>query len=136
MQDGDQNAILTILKHANDDDTLKTYLLYRRSKTEQDTNTKMKQDLRNQALNDELMERQLLITHLSKGKKNARLILDSLKNITKDTTTATVLPKDMVRSIHQDTLDMYEKIIKEAQTMATDAGISKTFLVKVTLMKI
>ena len=126
MQDGDQNAILTILKHANDDDTLKTYLLYRRSKTEQDTNTKMKQDLRNQALNDELMERQLLITHLSKGKKNARLILDSLNNITKDTTTATVLPKDMVRSIHQDTLDMYEKIIKEAQTMATDAGISKT----------
>jgi hypothetical protein len=122
----DESAIITILKHANNDNKLITFLKYRRSNTENVSKNKQKRDTITESLNNELLERAIIHSSLTKGKKTAKTILDSLMNITSDTQPSMVLTKDVLLRIKNDTLNTFNEIAREAINMAESCGISKS----------
>ena len=125
MKNGDEGAILTILKHANNDDALKTYLQYRRTKTEDTTKRTQKRESLNEALDTELMERTLIIQHLSSGRKKAKEILESLEMNSGTASVPPTLTTTVMLTAQQETASIYAEIAHEAKKIAAGAENSR-----------
>ena len=125
IEQHDEGTILTILKHSNNDGALRTYLQYRRTKTEDKEMKKKRHTQLSSTLNAELQERTSLMNHLTSGRDAARSMLNELDAMMSDDILQTFDESVLSNISTNKNNKWYQEIVVAGKKIAEKKGLSR-----------